>query len=103
MSVTVVATIIPVPEHRAEVVAVFEALIPAVHANDEGCELYSLHEGEDRLVMIEKWGSLELLQAHGAGPLLKQLGADLDGKIIGGLDVQVLTPHPCGTPEQGTL
>jgi quinol monooxygenase YgiN len=59
MSVVVVATAIPAPGHRDEVVAAFEKVIPTVHAEDEGCELYALHEGEDRLVMVEKWTSLE--------------------------------------------
>ena len=74
MSVVVVATIVPVPEHRAEVIAALEQTISAVHAEDEGCELYALRQGEDRLVMIEKWP-----------------------------DVQALQPHPAGTAEQGTL
>ena len=33
MSVVVVVTAFPVPEHRAEVVAAFEAAITRVHAN----------------------------------------------------------------------
>jgi quinol monooxygenase YgiN len=103
MSVTVVATIIPVPEHRAEVITAFEEIIATVHANDEGCELYSLHEGDDRLVMIEKWASPELLEAHSKGPGLAALTERLAGKVAGNLDVQVLRPHPVGTVEQGTL
>ena len=61
MSVTVVATVRPVPEHRDEVIAAFTEVIPAVHA-EEGCELYALHEGDDRLVMIEKWTSADALR-----------------------------------------
>ena len=33
MSVVVVATAVPIPEHRAEVVAAFEAAIPEFKAN----------------------------------------------------------------------
>ena len=36
----VVATIIPLPEHRDEVIAVLTQTIPKVHA-EEGCELYA--------------------------------------------------------------
>lgn len=103
MSVIVVATIIPLPEHRAEVIAVFEEGIALVHADDEGCELYSLHEGEDRLVMIEKWASPELLEAHSNGATLAALIPRLEGKLAAAADVQVLRPHPAGTVEQGTL
>jgi quinol monooxygenase YgiN len=38
MSVVVVATAFPLPEHRAEVIAAFEAAIPRVQ-EDPGCEL----------------------------------------------------------------
>jgi hypothetical protein len=37
----------------------------------------------------------------GAG--LAALRADLDGKLAGQLDVQVLTPHPAGSPAKGAL
>ena len=103
MSIIIVATAIPIPEHRAEVIAAFAEAIPPVHANDEGCELYALHENEDRVVMIEKWASLEAIQAHSKSPALQTLLARLEGKLVSPMDVQRLTPHPAGTPEQGTL
>ena len=53
-AVIVVATAFPIQEHRAEVVAAFEAAMTKVHSEEPGCELYALHEGDDRLVMIEK-------------------------------------------------
>ena len=95
MSVTVVATIVPKPEHHDEVIAIIEASIPKVHA-EPGCELYALQTGTDRLVMIEKWASMELLQAHGAGEALKEAHAAQEGKLAGEVDVQLLRPHPVG-------
>ena len=103
MSVVVVATIYPVPEHRDEVVAAFTAAIARVHAEDEGCQLYALHDGDDRLVMIEKWSSEEALAAHSRGPALVQLNGRIAGKYLGDIDVQVLRPHPAGTQQQGTF
>jgi quinol monooxygenase YgiN len=103
MSVTVVATFYPVPEHRAELIAALEKAIPRVHAEDAGCELYSLHEGDDRLVMVEKWASLADLDAHGKGAVLKDFQQETAGFTTGPVDVQVLRPHPAGTPQQGTL
>jgi hypothetical protein len=50
MSVVIVVTAFPIPEHRAEVVAAFEEAIARVHG-EPGVELYALHEGLDRLVM----------------------------------------------------
>jgi quinol monooxygenase YgiN len=103
MSIVVVATAFPLPEHRDEVVAAFVDAIGDVHANDAGCELYALHEGADRVVMVEKWTSAEALATHSKGAALQKFGPRLAGKIIGEVDVQVLQPHPAGTAEQGTL
>jgi len=102
-AVVVVATIRPLPEHRAEVIAAMEKVIADVHAHDNGCLLYALHEGDDRLVMVEKWASAEALDKHARGPALVELNQALNGRIEGGPDVQVLRPHPAGTPQQGTV
>ncbi len=103
MTVVVVATVHPLPEHRDEVIALFEATIARVHAEDTGCELYALHEDADTLVMIEKWSSGEALQAHSAGAALAELNPRLNGKLAARTLVKVYTPHPAGTAEQGAL
>jgi quinol monooxygenase YgiN len=104
MAVIVVATAVPAPEHRAEVIAAFEAAIEKVHAEEDGCELYALHAGPDgRLVMIEKYASDEAVAAHRAGAGLAGLAGALKGKLSAPMDVQVLTPHPAGSPAKGAL
>ena len=103
MSVIVIATIYPLPEHRAEVVSLYEAAIARVHAEDEGCQLYALHEDDDSLVMIEKWTSAEALQAHAAGAALAEMRPKLEGKLAGDSVVKTYSPRPAGTPEQGAL
>jgi quinol monooxygenase YgiN len=102
MSVVVVATAVPVPEHRAEVVAAFEHAIIRVHA-EPGVERYALHEGHDRLVMIEEYQSEQARAAHLKGEALAGLRSALEGKLSSPLDVQVLTPHPAGDPRKGAL
>jgi quinol monooxygenase YgiN len=102
-AVVVVATIRPLPEHRAEVIAAMEKVIADVHAHDDGCLLYALNESDDRLVMVEKWASAEAPDEHSRGPALADLNETLHGRLEGGLDVQVLRPHPAGTPDQGTV
>ena len=102
-AVVVVATIRPKAEYRAEVIAAMEKVIASVHAHDDGCLLYALHEGDDRLVMVEKWASPEALAEHARGPALAELNQALDGRTEGQLDVQILQPRPAGTPEQGAL
>ena len=103
MTVIVVATIHPLPEHRAEVISLFEGTIARVHAEDAGCRLYALHEDESTLVMIEKWDSAEALQAHAKGAALADQNPKMEGKLASKTVVKVYTPHPAGTPEQGTL
>ena len=102
MSVVVVATAFPVPEHRAEVVAAFEAAIARVH-DEPGVELYALHKGCDRLVMIEKYESEQARSEHLKGATPASLRSALEGKLSSGLDVQVLVPHPAGNAQKGAL
>jgi quinol monooxygenase YgiN len=102
-AVVVVATIRPRPEHRAEVIAAMEKAIADVHAYDDGCLLYALHEADDRLVMVEKWASAEALAEHSRGAALVKLNEALSGRVEGSPDVQILQPHPAGTPAQGVL
>ena len=53
--------------------------------------------------MVEKWTSAEALAEHSRGPALAELNQALSGRLEGGPDVQILQPHPAGTPDQGTL
>jgi quinol monooxygenase YgiN len=102
VSVVVVATVIPLPEHRDEVIAAYTAVIPQVHAED-GCELYALQQNGDRLVMIEKWTSADALTAHSKGAPLAALRSQLAGKTAGAADVVVLHAVPAGDPVKGEL
>jgi len=102
-AVIVVATAFPIQEHRAEVVAAFEAAMAKVHSEEPGCELYALHEGDDRLVMIEKYASQDAVDQHIKGAGLAGLRAALEGKLSSPIDVQVLVPHPAGSKDKGAL
>ena len=102
MSIVVVVTAFPVPERRTEVIAAFEAAITQVH-KEPGVELYALHEGPDRLVMIEKYESEQARAEHTKGSALADLRSALEGKLSSGLDAQVLIPHPAGSPQKGAV
>lgn len=102
MGVVVVVTAFPVPEHRAEVIAACEAAIARVH-DEPGVELYALHEGPDRLVMIEKYESEQALSEHSNGTALADLMSALEGKLSRDLDAQFLAPHPTGNAQKGEL
>jgi len=102
MSVVVVVTAFPLPEHRAEVIAAFEEAIARVHY-EPGVELYALHEAPDRLVMIEKYKSEQTRSEHIHDAALADLRSALEGKLSSGLDAQVLVPHPAGNVQKGAL
>lgn len=79
--VHVIAVITAKPGKRDEVLANFNANVPAVHAED-GCIEYgaaidcaeagfATPYGPDTFVVIEKWASLDHLKAHGAAPHMK--------------------------------
>jgi len=102
MSLVLVVTAFPIPEHRAEVIAAFEAAIARVH-HEPGVELYALHEGRDRLVMIEKYASEQARSQHAKGAALAGLRSALEGKLSRDLDAQLLLPHPAGDPQKGML
>jgi quinol monooxygenase YgiN len=102
MSVVVVATIRPVPGHQDEVLTALRNAVGQVHAED-GCELYALHQADDRLVMIERWASAEALKVHSKGPNLVALNSALAGLVAGVPEVVVLTAVPAGDPAKGQL
>jgi quinol monooxygenase YgiN len=102
MSVVVVATILPLPEHRAAVIDAIKETVEQVHAED-GCELYSLNEAPDRLIMVEKWASRQALDAHAKGPNLAALGSRLADKVAAAPEVITLDPVPAGDPAKGTV
>jgi quinol monooxygenase YgiN len=92
MSVVVLVTIFPEPEHRAEVITAVEKAV--IQVDDEpGVEFYALYEGEDRLVMIEQYESAQARAEHAKRPALAELLSAFEGKLTRKLDVQVLTPH----------
>ncbi len=53
--------------------------------------------------MIEKWSSVEALDAHGEGEPVKALLADIEELVEGGPTVTRMYPIPRGTQEQGAL
>ncbi|WP_341952668.1 putative quinol monooxygenase [Salinibacterium sp. TMP30] len=91
------------PESRDVVLAALRPAIAGVH-DERGCELYAIHEAADgSLVMIEKWGSVELLDAHGSSPAVAALVAEIGEHLTAPVDVTRLTAIPMGTPAKGTL
>jgi hypothetical protein len=60
-------------------------------------DLYALHEGRDRLVMIEKYESEQARSKHLEDAAAAGLRSALEGRLSHALDAQVLVPHPAGS------
>jgi quinol monooxygenase YgiN len=99
----IIATFTPLPGQSDAVRHVLSESIPLVH-QEEGCELYALHEDvEGRYTLIEKWTSRELWQVHVGLPSVANLHKDLTGLLEREVEVFEMYPRPTGTPEQGVL
>lgn len=94
MSITVIANIVPLPEHADEVSAVLVTAVNRVRAEDAGCERYELNVDATTgaFVMLERWADEAALSAHSKSPAFLALGAGIDGKLASPLDVRTLTP-----------
>ncbi len=100
--VHVLAVIRAKPGRRAELLAVFQANVPAVHAED-GCIEYvatvdmdgagpiQTAFGPDTFVVVEKWASLAALQAHAVAPHMKAYGERVKD-LIAERTIHVLSP-----------
>lgn len=95
----VIALITAKPGQRAALLREFNAIIPAVHA-EQGCIEYGPavdaesspdRFGDDVFVVVEKWESPEALKAHSAAPHMVAYGARTKD-LMAGRAIHVLTP-----------
>lgn len=102
MTVHVLAVITAKPGKRAELLELFQANVPNVHAED-GCVEYvatidaedapssQTPFGEDTFVVVEKWASMDALKAHAAAPHMTAYAAR-SKDLIASRVIHVLTP-----------
>jgi quinol monooxygenase YgiN len=100
--VHVLAIITAKPGRRAELLEVFQANVPNVHAEDgcieyvatidaEGVGEVQTRFGEDTFVVVEKWASLDALKAHAAAPHMAAYAAKTKD-LIASRVIHVLAP-----------
>lgn len=88
---------------RDIVLDALQRAIPRVH-EEQGCELYAMHEAADgSLVMIEKWESVESLDAHGESQAVATLVADIGDHLSAPVTVTRMMAIAMGTLAQGRL
>jgi len=95
----VIAILTAKPGKRAELLALFKAIVPTVLAED-GCIEYGPVVdvagadpafGPDTYVVVEKWRDMPALKAHAAAPHMKAFGAKA-ADLIAARAVHVLEP-----------
>ncbi|MBX2836844.1 MAG: antibiotic biosynthesis monooxygenase [Gammaproteobacteria bacterium] len=96
----VIAIITTAPGKRSEVLEAFAKLVPLVHA-EVGCVEYqpvidaknasSIQTplGEDSYIVVEKWASMDDLNAHSASPHMQEFGRSF-GHLIADRTIHVL-------------
>ncbi|MDT0194310.1 putative quinol monooxygenase [Arthrobacter sp. AB6] len=103
MTIVVTAAFSPKEGAFDLVVAALSPAISEVH-QEPGCLLYAIHEApNNQILMIEKWESAALLDAHGQGEPVKRLNASLEGLLEKPVEVTRMVPIPAGTAQQGAL
>lgn len=101
--IVVTASFLPAEGKREELLELLERTVALVH-EEEGCILYCLNEAPDgTILMIEKWASTELLDAHGSSPATIALKAALPPLLGSPLVVTRLVPLPAGDAVKGAL
>ncbi|OZM77355.1 putative quinol monooxygenase [Pseudonocardia sp. MH-G8] len=102
-TVVVTAVFVPQQGRQEEARSAILGALADVHA-ESGCELYALHDAADgSLVLIEKWESAELLDAHGSGEPVARLGKAVSGLLEKPPVVARMTPVPGGDAAKGRL
>lgn len=98
----VLAVITAKPGMRNQILEVFRANVPAVHA-EAGCIAYEAvfdvrdpapgfaQFGADSFVVVEKWASLEALQAHTVAPHMKAYASQVK-ELTASRAIHVLEP-----------
>ena len=102
MTVHVLAVITAKPGKRAELLQIFQANVPNVHAEDGCIEYVATVEvkdapgsqtpfGDDTFVVVERWASMDALKAHGAAPHMKAY-AERGKDLIASRVIRILSP-----------
>ena len=100
----VIAIITAKPGKREEILRHFRANVPAVRAEKgcieygpaidaEGIGSFQAKFGPDTFVVIEKWDSMEALQAHVAAPHMAAYGAKTK-ELLASRVIHILSPAP---------
>ena len=103
--VVVVGSLRARPGKEDEAAEALAGLVAPTHAED-GCLLYSLHQGADdgtRFAFVERWASQEQLQAHLGSDHIAAVLARADELLAEPPDIVVYGALPAGEDRKGSL
>ena len=98
-TVHVLAILTAKPSRRDDLVAAFNDIIEEVHSED-GCMRYELATdapasgdrfGDDTVVVVEQWASMEALKAHGASAHMGRF-RKASAELLTDTKVHILSP-----------
>src|SRR5690349_3507631 len=103
MSVVVVATFQAKGGSEEQLLGALRESVPEIHS-EAGCELFALHQGDQgEIVLIEKWESEELLEAHLAAEPVAKLVRRIEPFVGSNPEITRLRSVGAGTAAQGAL
>ena len=97
-----IVSVTPKEGQKQAVIDVFASIASDVHA-EPGCELYALHESNDKVVLIEKWTNDKDLEVHRTAPSLLKLRSETGDLVAEPWDIKFLTALPLGDSSKGAL
>ena len=103
--IVVVGSFTAKPGKEQEAAEAFRALVGPTHEED-GCILYSLHQGADdprRLAFVERWASREALDAHLGSSHVQEVLARAPELFSDEGDIVVYQALPGGQEHKGSL
>jgi quinol monooxygenase YgiN len=98
----VVAIQTPKPGRLQDVLSAFSVITPLVH-EERGCELYAVHTDGAAVYVIERWTTMDDLDAHAAGLPLVQLDELRGDALAEPVVVHVMENVPIGLAAVGTI
>lgn len=102
MSIVAVAFVRPKSENVDDVREALRKAAEQVH-DEPGCELYTLQEGRDEFIVIEKWKDFDALKTHGKAAPFQELSTAIEDLVREPMDVHVGNPLEVGSSPLGKL
>jgi quinol monooxygenase YgiN len=102
MSLVMLATLKPLPDHRDAVAEALSTLVAAAH-REKGVERFALFIADEDFVIVEQWADEEAWDAHVGATSSRAAVEAVAGKLREPPTHQRLTPVLAGDRVLGTL